>query len=124
MASAPVGTGTSGTIADVQFTVGACESRTAAAGSAWTSVQALAPCKGTGPVSAIACGFPGEGNEVSPTSHKLKLFYHRVFSLHGQRALYKELYKDSKALASGVILVLHAAVGYWIIVTGVFQKLE
>lgn len=37
-----MGTGTSGTIADVQFTVGACESRSAAAGSAWTSVQALA----------------------------------------------------------------------------------
>lgn len=42
VASAPVGTGTSGTITDVQFTVGACESRPAAAGSAWTSVQALA----------------------------------------------------------------------------------
>lgn len=68
VASAPVGTGTSGTIADVQFTVGACESRPAAAGSAWTSVQALASCKGTGPASAIACGFPGEGNEFSPTS--------------------------------------------------------
>jgi hypothetical protein len=46
-----------------------------------------------------------------------------VFSLRGQRALYRELYKDSKVLASGVILVLYATVGYWIIVTGVFQNL-
>lgn len=36
-----MGTRASGTIADVQFTVGACESRSTAAGPAWTSVQAL-----------------------------------------------------------------------------------
>lgn len=38
-----MGARVAGTVADVEFTVGACESRTAAAYAVWTSIQALAP---------------------------------------------------------------------------------
>lgn len=44
MAGATMGTRAAGTIADMKFTVGACESRTAAAYAVRASVQALAPC--------------------------------------------------------------------------------
>lgn len=43
MAGAAMGARVAGTVADVEFTVGACESRTAAAYAVWTSIQALAP---------------------------------------------------------------------------------
>lgn len=100
MASATVGTGASGTVADVEFTVGACESRSAAAGSARTSVQALTTCKDTGLKSAITCEFPGAMNLGSSTF---------TCSACMDRALYREkLYKDSETLEFGEILVLYA----------------
>lgn len=67
MASAAMGARVVGTVtADVEFTVGARESGPAAACAAWTSVQALAPCKDTGHKSAIAWEFLGAGRGALP----------------------------------------------------------
>lgn len=63
-----MGARTAGTVADLEFTVGARESRAAAANAVWTPVQALAPCRHTQGTSQPPPGKPSgaEGERSLP----------------------------------------------------------
>lgn len=57
-----MGTRVAGTVTEVEFTVGACEPRTAAAHAVGTTVQALAPCGYTWVLSEQSPGSPPRGS--------------------------------------------------------------
>lgn len=113
-----------GTVADVDLTVGASESRTAAAHAVRTSVQALAPCGvHTGHKSAISreCSLeqrvPHPGNQL-----RAQVLLPPEHNQHVQIPLQSSLHEESGDPELRMTLVLYASVGSCRKTTGCLQS--